>query len=56
MNDLKTRAPDTIEEAAKTADRLARRMGAKFVPDPRISERFQRDSSGVVAEPLPTRS
>jgi len=54
MDEHATRAARAIEDASKTADRLARRMGAEFVRDPQASQAFQSRFANT-REPLPIR-
>ena len=55
MDDEAARVVRALEDASKTADRLARRMGAEFVPNPAAAQSFKRGTEFAV-EQLPLRS
>lgn len=56
MDDQAARVARTLEEVLRTADRLARRMGAEFVPDPKATRSFQQAGTSEPGEQLPLRS
>jgi len=53
MTNLTSRE-DNLESVVRTADRLARRMGGRFVLDPRVEERRVSDRSLMDKESLPS--
>lgn len=55
MDNEAARVVRALEDASKTADRLARRMGAEFVPDPKAAQNFKL-STDVPSEQLPVRT
>lgn len=55
MDDEVARVVRALEDASKTADRLARRMGAEFVPNQTAAQSFKRGTE-FDAEQLPLRS
>lgn len=55
MDDEAARVVRALEDASKTADRLARRMGAEFVPNPTAAQSFKRGAE-FTTEQLPLQS